>query len=241
MTAWKTSVANLPPPPTQAVPNLTPREFHAFYTRFMGLRFPMPVAEVLEWRYAINHGVDRYREPPPTPDYREFRAQLSQAIDSFSIHNVHHRERLLKILAMLRELHYTHSLQSRTDEERLRARMRDNREARRRSAHYGLYALLVAILSSILWLATSPGWPVATLALLAAWLSLDYFHSLPVLDREHAQLNRELNEVLRKRVSTIEWKSLIHKLALVLGFKQLRGVEVFRVQSEADQTAGWYH
>lgn len=244
MTGRKTSPANpLAPPPSSpgAVPNLTPREFHAFYTRFMGLRFPLPVAEVLEWRYVIHHAVDRYREPPLTPDHREFRDKLAQAIDSFSIHKEHHRERLLKILAMLRELHYAHSLQSRTEEERLRARMRDNREARRRSVRYGLFSLLAAILGGILWLAAQPGWPVLALVLLAAWLSLDYFHSLPVLDREHAQLNKELNEVLRKRVSAIQWKGLIHKLALVLGFKQVHGVEVFRMQGEADQTAGWHH
>lgn len=239
MTARKTSPANASPP--SALPNLTPREFYAFYTRFMGLRFPLPVAEVLEWRYAINHSVDRYREPPLTPDYREFRDKLAQAIDSFSIHNEHHRERLLKILAMLRELHYVHSLQSRTEEERLRARMRALREARRRSVRYGLYSLLAAILGGILWLAAQPGWPVAAFILLAAWFSLDYFHSLPVLDREQAQLNKALNEVLRHRVSAIQWKALTHKLALVLGFKQVRGVEVFRLQSEADQTAGWRH
>lgn len=226
---------------TPSVPNLNAREFHAFYTRFMGLRFPLPVAEVLEWRYVINHAADRYREPPLTPDYREFREKLSQAIDSFSIENKHHRERLLKILALLRELHVAHSLQSRTEEERLRARMRELRVARSRSVRYGLVALLTAILGAIFWLALAAGSPLMVLTLLAAWLALDYFHSLTVLDREHAALNRRLNDVLRERVAAIQWKGLIHKLALVLGFKQIRGVEVFRLQSEAEQAPGRYH
>ncbi len=47
--------------------------------------------------------------------------------------------------------------------------------------------------------------------------------------------------MLRQRVSTIHWKGLIHELALVLGFEQIRGVEVFRIQSETESAASWYH
>ncbi len=101
----------------------------------------------------INQAADRYSEPPLTPDYRALRDKLSQAIDSFSIEKKHHRERLLEILSMLRELHVAHSRQSRIEEERLRSQMRDIRMARERSVRDGLAALFAAILGAILWLA----------------------------------------------------------------------------------------
>ena len=37
-----------------------------------------------------------------------------------------------------------------------------------------------------------------------------------------------VNEILRKRVDSLNWRTLIHKLSLLLGYKQIKGVEVFR-------------
>lgn len=233
------------PPTATAEPSalsLSPEGFYAFYTRFMALRFPLDVAEVLEWRYLINHAVDHYSEPSPTPDYREFRDKLDRAIDALGIDNKRHRERLLRILAMLRELHYAHSLQSRRAEEQLRLAMRENRVARKRSVQYGLIFLVAAILGAISWLAAvPPGWLLVAATLLSTWFSLDYFHSLPILDRQLEQLKTQLNGVLRQRVTAINWKALTRQLALVLGFKQIRGVEVLRTNSEAGYAPGWYH
>jgi hypothetical protein len=33
---------------------------------------------------------------------------------------------------------------------------------------------------------------------------------------------------LRNRLDTLNWKTLIHKLSLILGYKQIQGIEVFR-------------
>lgn len=233
-----------PPTPTAepSALSLSPEDFYVFYTRFMALRFPLEVAEVLEWRYLINHAVDHYSEPPPTADYREFSEKLARAIDALSIDNKRHRERLLRILAMLRELHYAHSLRSRHAEEQLRLAMRENRMARKRSTQDGLVFLVAAILGVILWLAAvQPGWVLVAVTLLSAWFSLDYFHSLPILDRQLKQLKAQLNDVLRRRVTAINWKPLTRKLALILGFKQIRGIEVLRTNSAAGYAPGWYH
>ena len=61
-------------------------------------------------------------------------------------------------------------------------------------------------------------------SLLLAW---DYYHSLPVLEREQRRLTQELNELLRNRVDSINWKTMIHKLSLILGYKVVEGIEVF--------------
>jgi hypothetical protein len=214
---------------------LIPGKFHAFYTLFMGLRFPLEVAEVIELRYLINHAVDRFTEPPETSDYRQFRESLAGAIESFSVVNKHHRARLLKTLALMRELHYAHSVSSRDAEIKLRMDMEENRLARKRSIYYGLFFLVATILSAIAWLALpDTGWLVKLLTVLCVFQSWDYFHSLPILDRQQKEINQHLNDVLRKRVKTVHWKTLIHKLALLLGYKHIPGVEVFRMDAEAE-------
>ena len=70
--------------------NLTPGSFHAFYTKFINLRFPIKIEQVLELRYLINHCVDHYKEPAHTPNYRQFRESLRSALDSFAIDNRRH-------------------------------------------------------------------------------------------------------------------------------------------------------
>ena len=49
----------------------------------------------------------------------------------------------------------------------------------------------------------------------------------------------DLNLLLRQRVESINWRTLIHKLALLLGYKRIQGVEVFR-QESADFNSGAY-
>jgi hypothetical protein len=55
------------------------------------------------------------------------------------------------------------------------------------------------------------------------------------LDKEHDKLTLEVNDVLRRRVNSLNWKTLIHKLALVLGYKRVAGVEVFDVDIDHEQ------
>jgi len=46
--------------------------------------------------------------------------------------------------------------------------------------------------------------------------------------------------VLRKRVDTLNWRTLIHKLALLLGYKQIQGVDVFRHEQTDPGNSGSY-
>jgi hypothetical protein len=220
---------------------LTPDNLHAFYVKFINLRFPMQVAHLLELRYLINHAVDRYKMPPMTRDYRQFRDSLQGAIDSF-IDNQRYSERMLKILSMLRDLHYTHSVNSRNAETRLRAGMAANRAARERCVRYGLFFILAGVACGIIGLAMkTSGWMVELLAAGNGYVAWRFFHKLPGLDRQLEKMTHELNDVLRRRVQSLNWRVLIHKLALVLGYKRVPGVEVFHIESEHDFPGRVYH
>ncbi len=216
--------------------NLTPDSFNAFYTKFISLRFPMKIAHVLELRYLINHSVDRYKEPTPTPTYRQFRESLQSALDSFSIDNRRHSERMLKILSMFRDIHYAHSIASRNAERRLRENMERNRDEYAKAVRYGLFFIFAGVSFIVIWLATADANLVIKLLPVAYfWLSLRYFHKLPALETEQEKLTLEINDVLRRRVNSLNWKTLIHKLALVLGYKRVPGVEVFDVDVDHEQ------
>ena len=216
--------------------NLTPDGFHTFYTKFISLRFPMKIAHVLELRYLINHTVDRYKEPTATPNYRQFRESLQSALDSFSIDNRRHSERMLKILSMFRDIHYAHSIASRNAERRLRENMERNRDEYAKAVRYGLFFIFAGVSFIVIWLATANAHLIVKLLpVVYAWLALRYFHKLPALEKEHEKLTLEVNDVLRRRVNSLNWKTLIHKLALVLGYKRVPGVEVFDPDVDHDQ------
>ncbi|MBI3569537.1 MAG: hypothetical protein HY082_00275 [Gammaproteobacteria bacterium] len=216
--------------------NLTPDAFHTFYTKFINLRFPMKIAHVLELRYLINHAVDRYKEPAPTPNYRQFRESLQSALDSFSIDNRRHSERMLKTLSMFRDIHYAHSIASRNAERRVREDMERNRDEYAKAVRYGLFFIFAGVSFIVIWLATADAHlAIKLLPAAYAWLSLRFFHKLPALENEHEKLTLEVNDVLRRRVDSLNWKTLIHKLALVLGYKRVPGVEVFDVDVDHDQ------
>jgi len=208
---------------------LTTREFPDFYARLLALRFPISVAEVLELRDLINHSADVHEEPADIPQNREFHESLESAIHSFGIENRQHGERLLRVLGMLRNMHYQHTIASRDAEQRLREQQAENRTARRNNLRNGLLALLTLLATGLVWLSLpETGWLLKLLPLTAAIIALGYFHALPLLDREMERLTHDLNELLRKRVDTLNWRTLIHKLALLLGYKQIQGVDVFQ-------------
>jgi hypothetical protein len=208
---------------------LTTRDFPDFYVRVLALRFPIDVAEVLELRGLINHSADVYAEPADIPQNREFRESLESAILSIGIENRQHGERLLRVLSMLRSMHYQHTIASRDTEQRLRQLQVENRTARRHSLRNGVLALFTTLGAGLAWFSLEgAGWLLKLLPLAGAIITLGYFHALPLLDREMERLKDDLNEVLRKRVDTLNWHALIHKLALLLGYKQIKGVEVFR-------------
>lgn len=210
---------------------LTTAGFPDFYARILALHFPISVAEVLELRDLINHSADVYEEPADIPQNREFRDSLESAIQSFGIENRHHCERLLGVLGMLRGMHYQHTIASRDAEQCLRRLQAENRTTRAHNLRNGMIALVVMTASGLAWLALGEaGWALKLTPLLAGVVALGYFHSLPLLERDLVRVTGELNEVLRKRVEALNWRSMIPKLALLLGYKKIEGVEVFRQQ-----------
>ena len=216
---------------------LSPATFHAFYTKFVNLRFPIEVAHVLELRYLINHAVDRYREPPRTQDYLQFRESLQAAIDSFSIENHRHRDRLLTTLSLMRDIHYVHSIASRNAEKRLREAIAENRAERRRRIQRGSFCLIAGASFCLAWAGMpDPDWYIKVSPLVLALFAKNYLHDLPNLDHDLEDMTHELNDVLRRRVRSLNWKTLIHKLALVLGYKRIRGVEVFHIDSGVEHS-----
>ena len=213
---------------------LTLENFPTFYRRILTMRFPIPVEDVLELRDLLNHSSETFETPPDNPQYREFQDSLLAAIHSFGIENERHCLRLLNMLAMFRSLHYQHSIDTRNTEEKLRLQQDVNRQARSHSVRYGLFALMATITTGLVWIGLNeaPWWLKLGTAGLAL-LTWDYHRSLPTLDKEMARITHLLNEVMRNRVDSLNWKTLIHKLALVLGYKQIRGVEVFRHNHES--------
>lgn len=208
---------------------LTTDGFPDFYNRILAMRFPISVAEVLEVRDLVNHSADVYEETTDSPQNREFRESLENAIQSFGIDNRHHSERLVRILAMVRVMHLQHTLASRNAEQQLRQQQSENRQAQSYNRRNGVLAILVALGAGLYWvLAAEAGLALKLLSLTGAVGALGYFHTLPRLERELEQITRQLNDVLRKRVDTLNWRTLIHKLSLLLGFKKIQGVEVFR-------------
>jgi hypothetical protein len=212
---------------------LTTRSFPDFYRRILSLRFPIGVAEVLELRDLINHSADVHEDDSSElPQTREFRDSLESAIQSFGVENRHHSERLLKVLVMLRSMHYQHTIGSRDHEQRLRQQQAVNRADRRTALRNGVLALITPAGTIAAWaVGARAGWIVPGLALASALAALGYFRMLPRLDRDMERLTGDLNLVLRQRVESINWRTLIHKLSLLLGYKRIQGVEVFRPES----------
>ncbi|MFQ5936619.1 MAG: hypothetical protein ACE5LB_09440 [Acidiferrobacterales bacterium] len=223
---------------------LTVEGFPIFYHGVLGLRFPLDVSQVLELRFLINNAVDRYKIPATTAEDRQVHEALRAAVASFGIDNTHHRERLTKILTMIRGLHAGHLVESRVAELSLRGLLEDIGRARSRAVRHGLYSLIATIFAALTWIgASDPSWTVKLLTLGLAYMSWDSFHSLPTLDEEPEILKPALNEVLRRRVESVNWKRLIHKLSLILGYKQIPEIVVFRMDSadSAGDRPALYH
>ncbi len=208
---------------------LTVDDFPEFYHALLALRLPMDVEHLIELRFLLNQAADAFRGSLSGPEEHRFERALRDAVTSFGIRNRRHRERLVRILTVIRELHTAHLVESRVTEIKLREALAELRRARSRAVRQGLYALAATIFAAFLWLGSpEPFWAIKVLTLLLAFMSWENFHALPALDRQPEKLRPALAEVMRRRVRTVNWKRLIHKLALILGHKQIPGVIVFR-------------
>lgn len=228
------------PAPEESVSNdgaakalTSPANFPDFYRRLVGLRFPLEVADILELRYSLNHAVDHRLDPTASRDYVHFCSLHRPQMVALGISQEHHAERLFKILAMLRELHLAHSIESRDTEAKLRAALARNDKASAQSRGYGKIALGVALIAVSLWAALiNPGWFIRILTVATAYLSADYFYSLTILRRERNILGGQLQTLLNRRVHALNWPTVVRNLALILGYAQISGVEAFVVEGE---------
>lgn len=204
--------------------------FTDFYRALIALRFPLPIDDVLELRAIINHAADKYRQAELTRDGRHFRDALERAIGSFGIHKRHHRERLIRVLCLLRDTHAKHSHVSHGQEASLRDRLDRIAKQRAQALREGMLTFFLTIVAGLLWLGlTDPHWLLQLVVAASAVISWRRFHSLPTLESDAEILRMQINAILRLRIKSIKWKTLIHKLALILGYKQIRGIEVFNM------------
>lgn len=214
---------------------LTPDSFPAFYFFLVSLRFPVPVSLVLDMRSVLHFTADVTPEPVGVPHYAAFRQALKRAVVSFGVTEERHRERLLKVLVMLRGVHHAHTFQSRKAERHLRALIEHQRRARARCVRNSMLAILTAAGCFLAWIAMSaPDWKIKIATAICALFALSFFRVIPAMDDEIARLNQQLNDILRRRIQVLHWKTLIHKLALLLGYKRITGIEIFEPVGKGD-------
>lgn len=215
-----------------------PAEFSAFYHKLIGLRFPLDVAEILELRYLFNHAVDH------TPDSRINDAvadKWSAEVERLGIEKPHHISRLLKLLAMLRDLQVRHLIHSRDTEAMLRKALSQNETAAARSKRYAKIAFAGTVVSISFWAVLyQPAWWLYTAIGVFAYFFADYFYSLSILKREHAYLSAQLQDLLARRVLGLNWPALIKNVSLILGYAKISGVEAFVLENEFDDVQRHY-
>ncbi len=198
---------------------LTVKTFPVFYRRVMKLHFPLDVAEIIDLRDTVKHASEHYGARTRAPSDRRFADAVHAEIRALAIRAPHHVERLVQILLLLRHLYRAHRARSQGAERDLRRRQASNHEARRISSKYGALAFIATAVALFTWIGLGDvGWPVKTVTVLLAYVALDCYFSLSALGRYHERLGRELEGVRNERIRRFDWKPLLHKLALILGY-----------------------
>lgn len=212
-----------------------PETFASFYRRLVDLQFPLDVAEVLELRYQFNHAIDHAPEQVASADFNHFRATHLKEVESLGLDSHRHSDRLVRLLAWVRELHLQHSIDSRNQENYLRRALANNAKARERSRRYAKIAGLATLaLAAVWWAIPQPAWWAHLTVLAGVYFSGDYFYSLSILKREQVLLAKRLEEVLARRVRALDWRRLTRNVAIVLGYARPRGVQAFTIQGELE-------
>ncbi|HUW98459.1 MAG TPA: hypothetical protein VMV40_06405 [Acidiferrobacter sp.] len=214
----------------------SPELFPFFYRGLISLHFPIDVAEILELRYLSHHIIDHAENDGQGHEFGEFAAARGVDMDSIHIRKAGHRERLSQLLFLIREYHLAHVASSSADELRLQAAINENQFAQHQSKRYGKTASVLLMVAALGLILSNP--PVALaegLMLVLSYLSLDYFYSLSLLKREERILGVELHEALRRRVRTVNWKSVVRQTAVILGYARPLGGEAFRMEAEPER------
>lgn len=206
------------------------------YRQIIGLRFPVGVADVLEIRASLNQAIDDRDPMQVSGGLQQFAEAVFEAIIQLGLKNNRHVARLTKLMSIFRELHHSHIARSRKHERSLRNQINNNQDVKTRSIGYGLFTFFLVITGLLTWMIVGNAlWFIKIGIGLLAYMSFDYFMSLKTLKLESDILNNELNMLLRQRVQTIDWKSLLQKTAMLLGFKKVSGVDVFLLNDTGNQ------
>ncbi len=214
----------------------SPEVFPFFYRRLIGLRFPIPVAEILELRFLSHQAIDRAQSLEPTLRWNAFAAQRTADMEAAGVHKSAHRQRLLHLLQMIRAYHEAHAAASLSAEEHLRVDIDRNRAAQDQSLRYGKIAGSLTLVAGVsAFLLSPPAVIMEGLTVLLAYFTVDSFYSRSLLKREERLLRQELTLVLRHRVRTVNWKAVVRQAGAILGYRQPRCGEAFRVEPGPEQ------
>lgn len=218
-----------------------PENFSFFYKKLVGLKFPLEVAEILELRDLFNHAIDQLPEPAST-DFQHFCRERQADIAALGIEKEHHVERMMRLLAMLRQFHLAHTIESRDTEAYLRKALTNNEKAHAQSVRYGRFSFIGALGGGGLWAVLhQPGLVLQLVTAGLMYLFLDYFYSLTILKRERTLLRNRLEEVLHRRINAMNWSLLAKNIAVILGFARISGVEAFLLPTEQEHEDVYRH
>lgn len=208
--------------------------FSRLYRHLMGLSFPLEVAEILELRSLLNQIIDQ--EAEFTQEDAGVLMEIHRLeFETLGVAQAAHKDRLARLMAILRAWHVRHRAMSQTRENNLRKALADNRMAQKRSLQYGRACLAPALVLIAAWLIAGPhAWLIKGAALVLGYLFCDHFHSLIALGKEHRLLNNDLSELVATRIPALNWNALIRQVALVLGYGRVRGVEPFMLKEQPE-------
>ncbi len=211
--------------------------FVQYYREIIGLQFPIEVADVLELRATLNQAIDDRNPGQVKHGLHQFNEAVASAIDVFGLKDDRHIGRLTKLMSIFRDLKHSHNERSRKQERSLRKQIKTNQNARTRSISYGLVTFFLVIAGLLTWMiAGNALWFIKISIGLLAYMSVDYFLSLKTLKIEHDILTSELNVLLRRKIQSIDWQSLIQKTAMILGFRNISGIDVFLLNETGNHT-----
>ncbi len=211
----------------------SPETFPFFYRGLISLRFPIPVSEILEFRYLSHNLIDRAAEFDCTYTFDDFALARRQDLAHCGITKDTHSDRLLQLLRIIRHFHDVHVRASEERERQLRAALEENVFAHHHSRRQGrsMGAAAAASLAGAL-LMSPPATLMEAVTLVFGYLCADHYYSLSLLKREEKSLRDDLTEILRRRVRHINWRAVVRQTDAILGYTQPSRGEAFLIEQQ---------
>lgn len=208
--------------------------FSQLYRHLVELHFPLDVAEILELRSLLNQIIDQgqeFTQEDPGVLMEMHRLEF----ETLGVAQAAHKDRLARLMAILRAWHVRHRTALQIRENTLRKALANNRRAQKRSLQYGKACFAPALVLIAAWLIAGPhAWLIKGAALVLGYLFCDHFHSLIALGKEHRLLNSNLSELVTARAPALNWNALLRQVALVLGYGRVKGVEPFMLEEQPE-------